>query len=715
MPRRRLLAALICLTMMVPLAAQVPETIDEQVLKSGRFSTDSNSLLDYLRKGAQREKNFGAEQVVAAARLLAQRQVGAAIDVLFDFLPHADNSYVEDEVLQALGRLIFRAGAVDAALSRMLRDERPERRSAAVYLLGRHGDVAARETVRQLLADGSSLVRRRAAESLLGKHLLQSLHDTAAADAALLQAHKIGVDEPALLDVLRQRTLSEEKERLIRTLIGQLGARTFRERLEATRKLTEIGAPALNFLREAEQSPDLETARRVQKIIDDIKQGPGPALPIAALRLLARPHDVPHSPAAAVRVILAYLPFADDESVEEQALGVLCVLSVREAKVDPLLPAALGDAQAGRRAAAALVLGKVGAREHVQALRKLLDDPAPTVRLRAAEGLVAARDPAGVPRLIACLADARPSHLWRIEETLQRLAGDQAPAESVADGAADARQKTLQAWEKWWQTHGSRVELARLSEQLPVLGLVTVCEYDSAVGRPGGQVWECGHDGKPRWKITGILGAMDAQVLPNGHVLVAENAAQRVTERDLKGAIKWDLAVPGNPICVQRLPSGNTFVATYNLVMEVTPTKQVVFQTNRGPSFYIFSAQKLRNGHVVCVTAQGKVLEFDPISGKDIDRGLNVGPNGGWCSVEALPNGRYLVAAMNNNQVREMDAAGQTKWTCDYQGAFRATRLPNGHTLVASMTLRKVGEFDRQGKLIREIQCEGRPWSVRYR
>jgi hypothetical protein len=114
------------------------------------------------------------------------------------------------------------------------------------------------------------------------------------------------------------------------------------------------------------------------------------------------------------------------------------------------------------------------------------------------------------------------------------------------------------------------------------------------------------------------------------------------------------------------------------------------------------------------MTAQGTILRFDPITGKDYPS-IHVGQGNGWCSVEALPSGRYLVATMNNGQVREIDASGATHWSITMQGAFRATRMPSGNTLALSMTTRLVAEFDRNGNKRWEKTCEGRPWSVRYR
>ena len=53
---------------------------------------------------------------------------------------------------------------------------------------------------------------------------------------------------------------------------------------------------------------------------------------------------------------------------------------------------------------------------------------------------------------------------------------------------------------------------------------------------------------KPRWAIKNLVGAMDAHVLANGNVLVAENARSRVSERDKKtGNIIWEYTI-ANPV-----------------------------------------------------------------------------------------------------------------------------------------------------------------------
>jgi hypothetical protein len=147
--------------------------------------------------------------------------------------------------------------------------------------------------------------------------------------------------------------------------------------------------------------------------------------------------------------------------------------------------------------------------------------------------------------------------------------------------------------------------------------------------------------------------------------------------------------------------------------MEVTPTHQIVYAHNHGPGFCLFSAQKLRNGHIVCMTAQGRILELDAATGKEL-KNINVGQSG-WCGVQALTSGRFLIAVMGPGLIREVDGSGKVSANWHYPGAFRATRLPNGQTLVASMTTRKVAELDRSGRPVWEHVCEGRPWQVRWR
>jgi HEAT repeat protein len=694
---------------------EVPFLAANGLVSGGQFPGSSLEAMRRIEECIRQiEQGTNSDAPSLAARVLAQRGAAGAVPVLLDFLPAAADPWLEEEVLTALGRLAVRPGRVDPELLQALADPRAGRRAAAAFVLGRRGELGQRERLRRLLEDADPLVRQRTAEGLVGKQAADMLRDAAPADEALLRQHGVEPMEPALLEFLHKRTLDAKDQDRLRQLVRQLASPRYADRSSASRLLIAEGTPAFAFLRPAEDDSDVEVVRRAQHCIDMIRRGPGSALPTAAVHLLARLQSAGHSPAAAVQSLLAYIPFADDEGVEEAVLTSLTLLSMRQTALDPALTLALSDPFSARRAAAAYVLGHVGTRVHQAALRHLLDDPAPSVRLRAVQGLLAAHDREAVPRLIALLGELPQASLWRAEEVLYRLAGEGAPVDAWASETPAARQKAVLAWEDWWQKSAAGVDLGRLSEQEAYLGMVSVAEYDSALGRPGGRVWEGGRDGRQRWQLTGLIGAMDAQVLPNGRVLVAENSAFRVTERDLQGKVRWEYRLQGNPISCQRLPNGNTFIALYNQVLEVTPDQKVVYRHMPGPQFYIFSAHKTRNGRIVAMTAMGQVLELDAMTGKQL-HAFNGGANGNWCGIESLSNGNFLIATLSNNQVREVTREGKIVWSANYAGVFRATRLPNGNTLVASMTTRKIAELDRSGTPRWERTCEGRPWSVHYR
>ncbi len=120
----------------------------------------------------------------------------------------------------------------------------------------------------------------------------------------------------------------------------------------------------------------------------------------------------------------------------------------------------------------------------------------------------------------------------------------------------DRRKCRDAAWAAWWKDKGDKVDVGRYVEEERPLGYTLGVEYNT------GRVWECDIDGSIRWEVRDLEGPMDAQVLPNGNVLIAEADARRVTERDLKGAVLWEKKIDGEPSGCQRLADGNTFVFT---------------------------------------------------------------------------------------------------------------------------------------------------------
>lgn len=518
------------------------------------------------------------------------------------------------------------------------------------------------------------------------------------ADEAFLVKAQVGADGPGLLAYFRRQTLTEADRQHLRDLIRQLGDNSFGLREQASKKLAAFGAPAIPFLRVALSDGDLEISRRAGYCLEEIERGPGPALPMAAARRLAKV-----KPDGAVVTLLNYLPYVDDETVEEEVLEGLMKLSQNQAKLPPELHNDLKNQEVARRSAAAYVLGGVGKEDLRGEIRKLLTDPSPKVRLRAAQGLLLAKDKEAVPALIALLIESAPSLRWQAEEALFRIAGEQAPAVATTGSEKEGFQKARDAWTTWWRDNNAKVDLTKLGTEPRLLGLTLVAELDT------NKVWETGPDGKLRWKMEQLQGPIDAQILPGNRVLIAENHGQRVTERDMQGKVLWEKRIPNqNPIACRRLPNGNTFIATYNTVLEVNREGKEVFQNNLGQNIYIYGATRLRNGHVVCISNQEGILELDA-NLKEVRR-IRLNTQGGWCGVEALPGGRYLVALTARNLVMEVDATGKSVWECSVPSACSAVRLPSGNTLVACMNHRKIVEVNRAGKTVWEQRTDGRPF-----
>ncbi len=504
-------------------------------------------------------------------------------------------------------------------------------------------------------------------------------------DEELLRAHKVGTDGPALLAFFRGRTPSEADARRLEALVRRLGHRSFAEREKASKALLERGEPARPFLRAALAGQDIEVTRRAERCLEQLNQGPGPPLPAAAARVLA---DRP--PTGAVTVLLAYAPFADDETVAEAVLDALAAASPPEGKADPALLRALADASPARRAAAAHALGRHKDAAVRQAVARLLADADVQVRFRAAQALVLGRDRAGVPVLAALLSEAPLGLAWQVEEMLYRLAGDAAPSTTLGDGSVDARRRCRADWEAWWRKHGDRTDLARLRDDTGILGLTLAIEYNT------NRVWECGPDGTVRWELTGLKGPMEAWVLPGNRVLVADNNG--VTERDFKGNVLWRLDGTAGATGCQRLRNGNTFVSTYNRIMEFGRDGKALYAHAIPGSNAI---RKHRNGNVV-YAVEGAVVEVNT-AGKEVRRVPL--PKGFWVGVEDLSGDRFLLADSSQGRVVEVDARGKVVWEAKVPSACGVARLPNGHTLVASA--RRVVEVDRRGKVVWEKTVPG--------
>ncbi len=526
-------------------------------------------------------------------------------------------------------------------------------------------------------------------------------NEEAASDAKLLTEHKAGPDEKSLRDFFRKRTPTVDDLTKIEALVKQLGHRSFARRTRASDALVASGPAALDALRRGVMDSDIEIVRRCERCLEEIER-PGNALSLAGVRQVARLKF-----AGSLALLLDYAPNADDEQVTDAILVALRSLADPKKPNEALLQA-LGDRAPARRAAAAHVLGRHATKAGREAVVKLLADPEVLVRFRAAEALLFAREKASVPALIDLLRTAKPELRWQVEDMLSRLPGcikdEPAPPGSPSDDTPEALRQWSGTWAGWWTRYGESADLARIDERIAFQNVTLVPEMHAH------KVWEYGPDGKTRWELKSDLRTpIDAQVLPNGRILVAELDGGRVTERDRAGKIIWQHAV-ATPIYVRRMAGGNTFISTNHACFIVTPAGKEVFRYTPEANYFIHSIQQLTNNHIVAISMDGDVREVGP-DGKVI-RTIPLAERGSWSGIEGLPGNRYL--CVGSSRVREIDATGKVLWKLDHGGACFATRLPSGNTLVVDNG-KGLFEYNREGKVIAQRAIGTSLWRVHRR
>jgi HEAT repeat protein len=407
-------------------------------------------------------KNPGPGLPLAALRVLELRKPDGCCQVLLGYLPFADNKEVEEEVMEALLFHGRKDGKADPALLSALKDKHPLRRAGAGYALARMGDPTLRPSVRALLTDADAKVRQWVAYGLVGKEIYRSAEAAAKTDQGLFETHKLPADDAGLLAFFRKRTLSEADQARLKDLVADLGSKIFRKRGHATRALIAAGSPALPFLRAGLTSADVEIATRARACITEIETGPGKALASAGARQLLR-----RAPAQGLETLLGYIPFADNDDVEQEVLHALCALAVREVQVSPSLFKALGDGKPARRSAAAHVLGRVAGHDDCKPVRALLADVDPKVRFQAVQVALASRDKAAIPVLVALL-DEGPLELGqKAEDLLGTITGAQ-PTKGELTADKTARKNARTAWSAWWQANQAKVNLASAVPDTPL-------------------------------------------------------------------------------------------------------------------------------------------------------------------------------------------------------------------------------------------------------
>jgi HEAT repeat protein len=270
--------------------------------------------------------------------------------------------------------------------------------------------------------------------------------DLALVDELTLKGAGLATDAAGLAAFFRNRSQPAcPRERLV-ALVRQLSDESPEKRDRAAVELIGIGPAAVPWVRQLLKDPDaIDAAAQARRCLRALEGKDSIEIVTAAVRLLARRH-----PADIIPILLAYLPYADNDSVLEEIKTALAGVAYRDGQPDPALLEALEDDRSLRRAVAIDVLCEAGTAEPRPTLRRLLKDPKAIVRMHAGLALAQVREPEAVATLIALLGELPTTYGKRVEEYLLTLAGDQAP--KVELGATpESRRQCQAAWGAWWK------------------------------------------------------------------------------------------------------------------------------------------------------------------------------------------------------------------------------------------------------------------------
>jgi HEAT repeat protein len=255
------------------------------------------------------------------------------------------------------------------------------------------------------------------------------------------------VSGPALLTFFRQRMTASVDAGHLAKLTRQLSDPSEEVYSKAMAELVGLGPLAVTALRQTVNQADKEeTLSRARKCLQAIEGAEGSTLVQSAVRALAA-----YNPEGAAETLIHYLPFADDEAVVQEIETALLAIGLREGKPGPALMQALTDPTPIRRSIAARVLCQIGGKAERQAVRLLLKDAKPSVRMQAALSLAELHEAEAVPVLIDLLAELPSDGRRRVEEYLTELAGEWAVKTPQGNDAVSSRLRR-QLWSTWWHT-----------------------------------------------------------------------------------------------------------------------------------------------------------------------------------------------------------------------------------------------------------------------
>lgn len=205
---------------------------------------------------------------------------------------------------------------------------------------------------------------------------------------------------------------------------------------------------------------------------------------------------------------------------------------------------------------------------------------------------------------------------------------------------------------------------------------------------------------------AGLLLAAISEMRAAHPFLCTDSVAGKVAVVSATGVVEWEFACRHPQDCWV-LPNGNFLFCHETGALELTRDKRIVWEYKAGEKTEVHACQPLPDGRVLLVECgPSRLIEVDR-SGR-IAKEIKLTPppapvklHNQFRGVRKTAAGHYLVSRKGENQIEELDAAGQSLRRIPVPGDIHEVLLlPDGHLLVSCGDGHQVLEFDAALKVV---------------
>lgn len=520
----------------------------------------------------------------------------------------------------------------------------------------------------------------------------------------LLSQAGIKTDAEGLRTFLELHHSGSEQQKRYQSLVDQLGDKDFFAREEAMLQLMRSPIHTSGLLEKALKEGDLEVRWRAQVVLDETAKPRNDLLYAAFVVINDRRISGLAEP------VIGTLPVCRSDHVRLALSRALEATVVREDEA--LLREFLKAEQPEARVVAATALRRCIGDEADAALAPLLEDPADTVKVAAAEILLPRQRAPALATLARLLASESLSVRNRSIQLLRSSTDVDLPYsgyEPVEDRArhAEAWQKAIQELNEAVQKATSSVDPAigpeELQQRLAELDspfLIDAYQKSTLISWTRGAGFQF-TEGPPVFSYV--------RPAAGGHRLIAAMRDQKVTEVDAAGGVVWEAATPDfSPLVIDRTIDGRYLVLAYEGALLEFGSDHRLTRKRRLNG----NARDLRllpNGETLVLFVNGIVRRFDD-DGRELWKSepiLNA------VSLSIIDGDRFFVVVdrggdrvgWKTGQVLEFDReGGQTILQGHFNGPMQVQLLPDGSGNLAVVDVEGLHVVERSGALVKTIR-----------